>query len=139
MCSIYAFLGVNRDHHSERVGAHASNDEHTTLVELVHHPHLRSQGAVRTQRTNPSRAIHLLPVRQGGEVLENQVPATGVLIDEVDELLLIDEVRRIEVLANHPNMELALFAFRTDRNTARRLVSMPCAILLECLSEQTRT
>ena len=118
MCSIYAFLGVNRDHHSERVGGHTSDDEHTTLVELVDHPHLRSQRSVRTQRTNPSRAIHLLPVRQGGEVLENQVPATRILMYEVDELLLIDEVRRIEVLANHTNMELALFAFRTDRDTA---------------------
>ena len=52
---------------------------------------------------------------------------------EVDELLLIDEVRRIEVLANHPNMELALFAFRTNRNTARRIVSVLCAVLLESL------
>ena len=112
---------------------HTSDDEDAALVKLVDHPHLRSQGAVRTQYNKPSHVRHLLPVRQGGEVLENQVPAPGVLMDEVDELLLIDEVRRIEVLANHPNMELALFSFRTDRNTARRLMSVPCAVLLESL------
>ena len=72
------------------------------------------QNAIR----GPSGVRHLLPVRQRREVLENQVPAPGVLMDEVDELLFVDKVRGIEVLANHPNMEFALFAFWTDRNTA---------------------
>ena len=79
--------------------------------------------SLRTSRLVSGGSCDSLPVCQCGEVLKNQVFAACLLVEEVDKLLFVNEVDRIEALTYDADVEIALFVFCPHANTIKEHVN----------------
>ena len=65
----------------------------------------------------------LLPVGQCNDLLKVDVVAVGGLVEEVDKLLFVNEVDRIEALTYDADVEIALFVFCPHADTVKEDVN----------------
>ena len=78
---------------------------------------------LRTSRLISGGSCDSLPICQCGEVLKNQVFAACLLVEEVDKLLFVNEVDRIEALTYDADVEIALFVFCSHADTVKEDVN----------------